>query len=274
MSDVERAAVVELAARVTREDAPGGAIAEAGDAERGVAIGRVTGQLARGRGRPGGERTAEERWRERVAFELYGRGMSPARIADLLVELLGEGAPADPRDALCKLLGVRRESCDWIERVPVRGEALSRQMARADVRRMLAVVSHMREGRQWYARRDQHVAVAASMRDEARAAGEYAAAATFHAQIARIEGFDAPSKTVNLHGHAMFGPGTDTTLPDGPGVVGGVSVDALRKLGKNGRAMLIELLGADVVARAELPARTDDGDDFAEDAEIVDDPPP
>lgn len=272
----------DVETRVMVPTAEVGTVSE--DPDRGYAVARATQEVAAraARARSGfADRKAVERAREVVAHALYCAGLDAKQIPRVMAEgrvgvedaLGGQvtrvtmNGPITVDAPLVERY--KRHVATWIglerDGAPTVGEA------RTAVTRMLAVVEHSRDGRAWYGRRDQHVAELHEIKRMARDQGNVDGALKAMAAVARIEGFDAPQKSVNLHGHAMIGPNTTTSLPDGPGVVAGVSVQALRAMGRDGREMLVKLIGIAEVARAELPAAAlDDDGNPVDDAEIVD----
>lgn len=249
--------------------------------DRAISTGRATNELAarnQRQVRGWADRTEAERAREVVAHSLYCAGLSTVQIARVMAAGVAEvrlalgyrpnAAPSD-QSPLCAR---HARHVDAWARVEPAGACTTGE-ARTAVRRMLAVVEHGRDGRQWHARRDQHVAELHEIKEIARDSGNMDGALKALGAIARIEGFDAPQRSINVHGHALVGPNTSTTLPDGPGVVAGISVAVLRAMPRAERAALVSLIGAAEVARAELPPGHGD-DELIEgvaDAEIVDD---
>jgi hypothetical protein len=160
------------------------------------------------------------------------------------------------------LYGKQRSSGEIVA-ILVSQHGVSEATARADLQAVRDIVDSWRNLTGWHERRDQHAMGLRHLLDLAladHAANELGspargmaleAARKVMADMRAVEGFAAPTKGLVLHGHGSI----DTTLSDGPGVVGGVS---LRKLKPHQLAAVQLLLGdgetVDLGSEADLDA--------------------
>lgn len=127
---------------------------------------------------------------------------------------------------------------------------VSEGTARADLERVRAIAASWRDTSEWHRRRDQHVMALRKLYDHAMSltceglpTPDIDQARKIMAQIATVEGFNAPTRGVVLHGHGLIpGQGDSTLPPDGPGIVAGVDI---RTLTRGERDALLLLLPAD-----------------------------
>jgi hypothetical protein len=173
--------------------------------------------------------SAARRLRIAAAYDLYGKQRSSGEIVAILVSQHG----------------------------------VSEATARSDLQAVRDIVDSWRNLTGWHERRDQHAMGLRHLLDLALADHATSPPGTpargmaldqarkVMADMRAVEGFNAPTKGLVLHGHGSI----DTTLPDGPGVVGGVS---LRKLKPHQLAAVQLLLGdgetVDLGSEADLDA--------------------
>lgn len=202
LAEQEQNAAIARASRPDVRDPDGRAARLAADqaaADRAIAIEALTpspgphpaaGAMARNAEETGSAIESARRERERFAYALYSQLRSEAEI----------------RAALCTTYGI------------------SEATARDDLRAVRAIVASWRDHMDWIQRRDQHMTALRGIVDRALARGDdkgLEIARKTLADMRAVEGFTAPTRGVVVHGHGVL---TDTTLPDGPGVIAGLRI--------------------------------------------------